>query len=421
MMPRPTFRRLPFLLLLIGCCCVAASTTAAAPASATSALPVIHNPEHETGTVVKATGELLRLREASPGGKLPAGSTAARLAEPGVCFKWTPSSKDTSPLAEADLMDAVLSPDESTLLLVERIGGSDAPNSSRFLFIAVATGGIVRAIEFPNRRISEVRWPAADLLFARQEAQSEFESPAAFLRISLPDGTISATSQLPPGAPPSSWCVGGDFLWFGNPGEKSFSRLPAASLAGTPEKIPCGVLAPRPLWLPAQRQLALYGAGTVEFYRLKRGVPEIVGETKLPAGFAPEQAVALNGPEEIALLQPGKPALALAGGAVRKIGSRTGKLLCFLREVSLLIVEEQLHNSLLPCKMPLGDPDAAFAPGKIKPLNRNANFRLLPLSGTGASALLIDAKANVWRLDLGGKRPKKSTVFEAVPSVRGRR
>ena len=417
-MPFPTSRRRSPAILLLTVFCAAA--TAAAP-SATAALPVIHNPDREDGVAVKATGEVLRLRGEPTGGKLPAGSIAARLAEPGVCFKWTPSPKDTTPLAEADLTDAALSPDESALLLVERIGGSDAPNSTRFIFIAVAGGGIVRVMDFPHRRITEVRWPADDVLFARQEVQSEFESPAAFLRISLPDGRISATARLPHGVPPSSWCVGGGFLWFGSPGEKHLYRLPAATLAGEPEKLRSELIAPRPLWLPAPRQLALYGAGAVEFHRMKRGnVLELVGKAKLPTGFAPEQAVALGGPEEIALLQPGKPALVLAGGAVRRIGDRTGKLLCFLRKPSLLIVEEQLRNSLLPCQMPLGDPGTSFAPGKIKPLNRNANFRLLPLSGTGADALLIDAKANVWRLDLGGKRPKKSAVFEIAPSGKGR-
>jgi len=391
----------------------------AAPTSPTAALPVIRNAEADAETTVKPTGELLRIRGNSPGGKLPAGSTAARLSEAGVCFKWTPSPRDTSQIGEADLMDAVLSPDESTLLLVERIGGSDAPNSTRFVFVAVAGGGIVRSIEFPRRRITEVRWDPAAGLFARQEAQPEFGSPSAFLRISLPDGAVSATSQTL-AVPTTDWCIGGGSLWFGEVGEKYFLKLPADTLAGAPEKSRSTMIAPRPLWIPAQRQLAIYGNGGVEFYRMKRGVPELVDAVPFPAGFAPQLAVALNAPGEVALLQPGKPALVLAGGAVRRIGNRTGKLLCFLREAALLLVEEQQRNSLLPCKMPLGDPGAPFSPGKLKPLNRNANFRLLPLSGAGSAALLVDAKANVCRLDLGGKRPKKIMIFEAAPTVKGR-
>ena len=417
-MPFPTSRRL-LAAALLSLLCFGLSTTAGAAPSTTSGLPVIHNPKADAETTVKPTGELLRIRGDSPGCKLPAGSTAARLAEPGVCFKWTPSQRDTTPLAEVDLMDAALSPDESTLLLVERVGGSDAPNSTRFLFVAVAGGGIVRAIDFPRRRITEVFWDSVDGLFARQEAQTEFDSPAAFLRISLPDGTVAATSQ-PLAATPSSWCVGGRFLWFGVSADRYLLKLPAATLAGAPVRLRTGMNAPRPLWIPAQRRLAAYGNGAVEFYRMKSGgLPELVDSAALPAGFTPERAVALNGQGEVALLQPGKPALVLAGGAVRQVGGRTGKLLCFLRDASLLLVEEQVRNSLLPCKMPLGDPGVAFSPGKLKPLNRNANFRLLPLSGT-AAALLIDAKANVCRLDLGGKRPKKSIVFEAVPSGKGR-
>lgn len=409
----PCLRLLPSALFLLGFC-FSALKLIAVP-SATSALPVIRNPETEAVTAVKPTGELLRLRGDSSGGKLPAGSAAAQLAEPGVCFKWTPSHRDTTPLAEADLMDAVLSPDESTVLLVERIGGSDAPNSTRFLFVSVAGGGIVRAIEFPRRRITEVVWDSSAGLFARQEAQPEFRSPAAFLRISLPDGTVSAASE-PLAVLPTAWCVGGGFLWFGETGGNHFLKLPADTLAGAPEKTRSGMVAPRPLWLPAQRQLAIYGNGAVEFYRMKRGgTPELIGDAPLPAGFAPRQAVALDGKGEVALLQPGEPALVLSGGTVRRIGGRTGKLLCFLRKSSLLLVEEQVRNSLLPCKMPSGTPGASFAPGKLKPLNRNANFRLLPLSGSGTAALLVDSKANLYRLDLGGKRPKKSIVYESLP------
>lgn len=412
-----SFRRLlpTIFALLFG----APLLCAAPPASPTAALPVIRNADADDEATVKPTGELLRLRGDSPGGKLPAGSTAAQLAEAGNCFKWTPSPRDTSPIGEADLMDAVLSPDESTLLMVERIGGSDAPNSTRFLFVAIAGGGIVRSIEFPHRRITEVRWDPAAGLFARQEAQPEFGSPSAFLRISLPDGKVSEVSQ-PLAVPPTDWCIGGGFLWFGEVGEKYFLRLPADTLAGTPAKSRSSMIAPRPLWIPAQHRLVIYGNGGVEFYRMKRGVPELVDTMQLPAGFAPQLAVALNGPGEIALLQPGKPALILAGGAVRRMGNRTGKLLCFLRDPSLLLVEEQQRNSLLPCKMPLGDPGAAFSPGKLKPLNRNANFRLLPLSGAGAAALLVDAKANVSRLELGGKRPKKVMIFEVAPTVKRR-
>ena len=387
---------------------------------AAAALPVIHNPDPDAEISVRATGKLLRLQGVTRSGALPSGSAAARLAESGVCFKWEPSPRDTSQLAEADLTDAALSPDESTLLLVERIGGSDAPNSTRLVFLALAEGGIIRVIDLPNRRIREICW-SPDGLFARQEAQPELASPAAFLRIELPDGSVSAVSR-PIALPPTGWCVGGGFLWYGEQGGKFFCRLPAAGVDGTPRRFRSGLSSPRPLWIPDRHRFVLYGTGGAEFYRMGGdGLPELEFHTPLPAGFAPETAVPLNGEHEAALLQPGKPVLVLAGGAVRQLGGRTGKLLCFLRRPSLLIFEEQQRHSLRPCPMPFGDPAPAFSPGKLKPLNRNANFRLLPLSAPGASALLIDAKANVSRIDFGGKRPQKSVVFEAVPSERRRR
>jgi len=411
------------LLALLPCLALhAASPVSGSNSSADPAVPVIHNPDPDAAISVRATGKLLRLQGISRSGALPSGSAAARLAESGVCFKWEPSPRDTSPLAEADLADAALSPDESTLLLVERIGGSDAPNSTRLVFLALADGGIIRVIDLPNRRISGIRWDhSGSGLFARQEAQPELHSPAAFLKIELPAGAVSAVSP-PTDLPPTGWCVGGGFLWYGEPGGKFFCRLPAAGLDGPPRRFRSGLSSPRPLWIPDRRRLVLYGTGGAEFYRMDGdGLPELEFHAPLPAGFAPETAVPLNGEHEAALLQPGKPVLILAGGAVRQLGGRTGKLLCFLRSPSLLLFEEQQRHSLRPCPMPFGDPAPAVSPGKLKPLNRNANFRLLPLSAPDASALLIDSKANVSRIDFGGKRPKKSVVFEAVPSEKRRR
>ena len=68
----------------------------------------------------------------------------------------------------------------------------------------------------------------------------------------------------------------------------------------------------------------------------------------------------------------------------------------------------RLLKFTLPSTMPEGKP---VVPGKLKPLSRNTTWKLLPLTGNGIQAILIDHRANVMRLEITKRRWKKHAVL----------
>ena len=82
--------------------------------------------EEESLPEVEATGSLLAID--APGrdnaADTPAERSAAKVAVPDKLFEWTPSPDPGRVTGGADLIDALLSADQSLLILIEKVGGT---------------------------------------------------------------------------------------------------------------------------------------------------------------------------------------------------------------------------------------------------------------------------------------------------------
>ena len=95
----------------------------------------IRNFEEESLPEVEATGSLLAID--APGrdnaADTPAERSAAKVAVPDKLFEWTPSPDPGRVTGGADLIDALLSADQSLLILIEKVGGRRPPSGGRIL------------------------------------------------------------------------------------------------------------------------------------------------------------------------------------------------------------------------------------------------------------------------------------------------
>ena len=56
-------------------------------------------------------------------------------------------------------------------------------------------------------------------------------------------------------------------------------------------------------------------------------------------------------------------------------------------------------------------PSAVVSPRKLKPVNRNDNYRVFPLSGARPRVLQIDHRGNLWLLEIRPRRWVKTALY----------
>jgi NTP pyrophosphatase (non-canonical NTP hydrolase) len=104
-------------------------------------------------------------------------------------------------LGGADILDAQLSADKSLLVIAERIGGVNKPNSTRFIMINTFNGEIVNYFTIESRLISKISFTNDRYvkLAAIQQKQEELDNPSpdAILIIDLEKRKISNEFVLP--------------------------------------------------------------------------------------------------------------------------------------------------------------------------------------------------------------------------------
>ncbi|MDD3666834.1 MAG: hypothetical protein PHQ65_16325, partial [Bacteroidales bacterium] len=211
--------------------------------------PIIRSGESAVELKVASTGSWSETE--TPGisnrADTPPGMLAAKLAEEHMLCRWMPSPDSASAIRGADLIDAVLSADESLLIIAERIGGAGKPNSARLVFLNLFNGKIIGGFELSRRRIASIALIPGqpEKLLAVQTAQPEFGSADALLVIDLRRKKIAAESEATPGRV-RSVATDGEQLWFTAAKEPGYVlTLPLASPRGTPERIRCKTAAPR--------------------------------------------------------------------------------------------------------------------------------------------------------------------------------
>ena len=382
-------------------------------ASATT--PLIHMEQEDSRPQVTESGKLNAIP--MPGTRnssgVPRGSTAGRLAVNGYEFNWTPSQQSGKATGGADLLSACLSDDETALLLTERIGGSNKPNSTRLILINTGNGKIIRSTFLKERRLAETQFlPGSDQVLAIQHAQADFEMPEALIRIDLKSGKVisqcQATGEI------LSFCSDGSKAWFTVKEENFIYEVDLSDMEKSPVSIRTVVENPRLILTPDAQKVIAYGKGKIEKFKPS-------AETKLtleqafdsPAGFAPAQAFIADDSGFLMLLcEPDKKAVLFKGASYEEIDTKPAGFHAIYRKENLLFYGILKHNAIgmipLPGTALKGRP---IVPGKLKPVSRNVTWKMFALSTSPCKILLIDTRSNITMLEITKRRWKKSNVL----------
>lgn len=384
---------------------------------ASPALPVIYTEHEESRTAVEDTGSMTVVD--SPGVRndkgTPRGSAAGRLAVNGKEFLWKPSQIKGKATGGADLISAVLSGDETVLLIAERIGGTDMPNSTRLVLINLRNNRIIRSVMLRNNRISELHFiPGSDTVLAVRQAQSFAGHKNALIRIDLRRGRITAESYPAPGKI-TSVCTDGASVWYTVKNTPYIFETTLENFKAAPEKIRTRTRQPKAAVSHDGAVLLAFGKKYYELFRpgMDDKKTALMRTVDIPDGFAPNEAMLLDDRGGLILMiEQEKKAVLYINGTAKEFPQTCGSTAAFFKKDNLLLLGLLKQNAVAKVNL----PDTVFdgkpvIPGKLKPLSRNGLWKMLPLTGDTLSAVIIDTRGNVMRLEITKRRWKKHPVL----------
>ena len=374
--------------------------------------PRIHTDDQPEIRRVTPTGKLIeaKLPGASASGA-PAGMAAARLARPGRVFRWTPSPDTSRVTGGADLLDAALSPDESLLVLAERIGGAGALNSTRLLLVDLYGGRIVSSWEIERRRLIRIGFIPGENDELWAVAQGQEGGADQLLRISLNTGRIVAESG-PLAFSVLDVAATESGLWTAA-ANHDFYQFDPANPATPPSPVRSQLATPKLLAAPDGSRLTVFGPGRLEIYRVIRNAKPVLASSRpLPSGFNPDHGLAVTPDASGAvLLETGGAARLIAGDSDLPLLAADAAPGCFHQAANLLLIGNRAVDGFCPFSLPATEPGKTVIPGKLRPDNRNGVFRIFARGAAEAEAVLIDHRANVYLLTFSRRRVKKQAVL----------
>ena len=376
--------------------------------------PKIHYDWNDAAVTVKPTGVWDKVN--APGvmnnASTPPGLLAYHLSENGVMFSWKSSADSSRISGQADIVGAVLSLDESLLIIAERIGGNDQPNSTRLVFINVLNNKICGGMTLETRRIRQIfTVPGMNhKILAIQQGQSAFKSLASLLLIDLKRKSVT---RIGPGFDKeiNSLCTDGSRVWLSFENNSSFAEVSLDD----PEKEPRYCDAKKTVlclsYNPLTRNVIACGSGICEFFSISRDSLFLERSMTLPDEFAPVWQLSLPIIPNGMLLQnrDGKGMVISSGGIV-PLDFRVEPYGCILPDKSVLIGtgnRSRINNLILPeCSV-----KHFYAPAAMRPISRNKVLYIFPRTTKPVETILVDDHGNVFKLALQGRRGRKSVVL----------
>ncbi len=339
----------------------------------------------------------------------PPGMLAARTARQGVYLSWMPSEDSSRLTGGADLAGAALSPDESLLVIAEKVGGK-GPNSTRLVGFNLYNDHLSTGLVLPGRRLTDMSFLADGRLLAVQEGQPDTDHPRSglvLLDLTDPEGI----HLLPLEQPPVSVAANPQFAWFTVAGEDGFTQIRLSN--GTVEHFKSLVPSPRLTLTPDGKRLFLYGKGRLECYAWKNRRLELEYSQPLPGDYTPEMAYPASADGSyMVFAEPGRAAYLVGGGNARLLEARAGNTGCFFPAERKLLLGVQRNEGYAIYATPFAEAaERTVSPREVKPITRNENFRIFPRTGSEMAAILIDHRANVWQLEIRARRWEKKAVF----------
>ena len=377
------------------------------------AVPVIRMEQAEERPQVAETGKLTEFSLGTAEVSAPGGTAAGRLAA-GKDYQWQPSQLTGRATGGADLADMILSPDESLLVMVERVGGENKPNSTRFILTSLRDRKIIRAVTLAERRISHIAFiPGSNRLIASEDAQSEFNRKNRLVTIDLRQGKILAASR-PESSPLTSLCTNGKKVWYTVEKSGLIRELALDALGAEPEKIRTQAPEARIIPSPDGKMLISFGGEKCERFKINADGPATLYHAcDTERNFSPVQAVSLNDDgSHLLLAEPAGRAILSLNGSSKTLTEKSGAVAAFFKKENTLLLGLLKNDAIVKIPLPAAEPEGKpVTPGKLKPASRNGNLKLLPLAGSPIRAVLVDTRANVMLLEITKRRWKKTPIL----------
>ena len=152
----------------------------------------------------------------------------------------------------------------------------------------------------------------------------------------------------------------------------------------------------------------------MEIYDVGAEPPRLLRAMPLPEGFTPDWGLALSEKlDELLLVESGRNAWLVSGKSLRPLAEKSGQAGCYdfsdRRLLLTLAADETIGLYQLPAATA---PSMMVSPRRLKPFNRNDNFRLFNRSGKEPQAILVDHRGNVSILEIRPRRWKKTPVYQ---------
>ncbi len=388
-----------------------------AGALAAAEAPLIRVDDPITKPKVEETGALLEI-EAKNNENLkgtPTGVLAGLIADRDKHYEWIPSTDTTVVSGGADFLDAQLSPDESVLTILERIGGAGKFNSSRLVFVNLLNEKIIRAITIGERRLTAFDFvPGEAAIIAVQAAQKENEQPDKLLKINIRAGQVTSESS-PLKNPVRSVAVNASHCFIVCEKEDFCSMYPTDNLRDSPQKLRTLIPDARVALSPSGRTLLLYGQKRYELFRVSGGTCELLASREFDLGTEPSWGMVADDGNMVVLAAPSGKALLFAGGVVRVLEARSSGIGAYRPSDRKLLLGAEKNDSLSLYTLPASaDAEQTVSPGGLRPHTRFRNFRVFFLSTPDENEMiLIDRRGNISQLQAKERRWQKKLVFAA--------
>lgn len=381
---------------------------------------VIHWDEARKKPEVVPTGRIVVFENIDNLRNTPEDCFAAAAALRNRKLEWTPSPDRSRSTGGAMVLDAAVSPDESALILLERTGVEPGPFGARLIVFNLHNGEIVNALEFNDRTFKRIALlPGSTRILALQAAQKELDCPEKLLLIESSTGEIAAESPPVAGAV-SGLAVAGKKILMSLPGSREVLEVDADDLAGRPKVLTLRRPAEFVLVAPGGDWLFSVAAGEVECYRLNDTGAQLDRTVKLPENLRPEFGAVTDGDTPAPVLgRAGGRTVVVWGDNCRIIAERSGRAAAWNAEANLLFLNLAARDALAIYPLP-GNfaAETESSVGDMTPATRGDIRWLFAGRGLSTPVLVVDHRANVYRMTLAKKRWKKQLIFSGDAKLR---
>ena len=367
---------------------------------------------------VRPTGEFSEMPVPAAKGKKKGKSdtTAALLSEPDRDFVWHPSKLTSSAIGTADLTGADLSADGTMVVICERVGGEGKANSTRLVFLDTQEEKLAGGFLIPELHLSAIRFierSPIEILALRHPFEP-YKVTGGLVRVDLKARKITDQTSAPPGTQGfTSFAQCGRKLICTAEGSDHLYEYAIDDLAAGPLKIKSGLRAPR-VCACGGDGIAAFGSDGIRLFKYKKDKLTPAEQIfKAPEDFAPCRSVMID-PAIPAIVFAGKTGESLwyfRGGKFRRLAER-GSGVAVFNGKNRLYAGMEAGARIVTYQMPEGRETGRPIPiNSLKPSTRNSTLAFFHVPAMKETFLLLDSRANLFLVDAGRSRWKKSVIY----------